>query len=228
MVVIKINIPRICEPNGTVKYARSRGEKRWRWARCRFSLVCSITIYKADIFPNKSFFSNLVHRTTDKLDVDGSWRGSGTSIFSEADAVFCCAVAWIFIRPLIYLWTIVRRVQHRADSCNDLHTSLTSITSPLYGSIIKDIRNTHLLTMKFHYSELMDNEMSAWLLLLFSIKHLNFLKNKRSKQFSKTLEMLSHINCMYVLLSDINVTFRYNIKILSVTFRYDIRILLLI
>lgn len=190
MVVIKINIPRICEPNGTVKYARSRGEKRWRWARCRFSLVCSITIYKADIFPNKSFFffSNLVHRTTDKLDVDGSWRGSGTSIFSEADAVFCYAVAWIFIWPLIYLWTIVRRVQHRADSCNDLHTSLTSITSPLYGSIIKDIRNTHLLTMKFHYSELMDNEISARLLSLLVSSIWTFWKISEASNFPKHLK----------------------------------------
>lgn len=98
MVVIKINILRVYANRtgrmGAVKYARSRGEKRWRWARCRFSLVCSITIYKVDIFPNKSFFSNLVHRTTDKLDMDGSWGGSGTSdtLRSRRRFLLCCCM----------------------------------------------------------------------------------------------------------------------------------------
>lgn len=125
MVVIKINIPNVCESSGTNGDSKvrgqSRGEKRWR-ARCRFPLVCSITIYKADIFPNKSFFSNLLHRTTDKLDVDSSCRGTGgsrTDTLSETDAVFCCAVVRIFIRPPVYLWTIAC-VRHCADSRNDL------------------------------------------------------------------------------------------------------------
>lgn len=122
MAVIKINILNVCESSGTSggsKVRGSRGERRWWRARRRFPLVCSITIYKADIFPNKSFFSNLLHRTTDKLDVDSSWRGGRTDTLSEAEAVFCCAVVRIFIRLPVYLWTIVC-VRRCTDSRNDL------------------------------------------------------------------------------------------------------------
>lgn len=85
VAVIKINIPNVCEPSGTSgdsKVRGSQGAKEWWRVRCRFPLACSITIYKADIFPNKSFFSNLLHRTTDKLDVDSSCRGGSVPILS--------------------------------------------------------------------------------------------------------------------------------------------------
>lgn len=95
VVVIKINIPNVCESSGTngdSKVRGSREEKRWWRARCRFPLVCSITIYKADIFPNKSFFSNLLHRTTDKLDVDSSCRGGSYrySLQNRHRFLLCC------------------------------------------------------------------------------------------------------------------------------------------
>lgn len=160
MAVIKINIPNVCElrgAGGDSKIRGSQGEKGWRRARCRFPLVCSITIYKADIFPNKSFFSNLLHRTTDKLDVDSSCRGGRTDTLSEP--VFCCAVVRIFIWPSIYLWTIVC-VRRCADSQNDLRPFF-DYTASLRIHNRRYMQSTFVHTMESHYFKFMDGEISV-------------------------------------------------------------------
>lgn len=54
-----------------------------------------------------------------------------------------------------------------------------------------------MFTMKFHYSEFIDNENNEFIdneisliVVTFNIKHLNFVKNQQSKQFSKIFEII--------------------------------------
>jgi len=140
----------------TVKYGGSRRENRWRRTRRRSPLVCSITIYKADIFPNKSFFSNLVHRTTDKLDVDSSWQKGRLDTFESCShfLLYCCmdfySAACIFMDDRAYGVAQIRAMIYIRFS----------ITSLLRGSIIGDICNSHLSTTEFHYCECIERNIT--------------------------------------------------------------------
>lgn len=108
------------EAGGGGKVRGSQGERKGGGHDACSPLVCSITIYKADIFPNKSFFSNLVHRTTDKLDVDGSWRTGGERGCPDArePSPFSAVLrGFLFGRRYIYGRAIC--VRRRADSRRD-------------------------------------------------------------------------------------------------------------